>query len=79
MYSILPPAKGDVQEIYNKERLPKARYFGLDDICNKSTNLPHMLPSLEQFENEMKRLDIANNDVVVFYDDFGIVGACRGW
>ena len=75
----MPPGKGDVKEIYNKERLPNARYFGLDDICDKSTNLPHMLPSLEQFENEMKRLDIANNDVVVFYDDFGIVGACRGW
>lgn len=75
----MPPGKGDPRAIYDKERLPKARYFGLDDICDKTQNLPHMLPSLEVFEAEMKRLDIANNDVVVFYDDLGIVGACRGW
>lgn len=76
---LLPPTTGDPKEVFKKERLPNARFFGLDDVCDKAKNLPHMLPSLEVFEEAMKKMDVGKKDVVVVYDDYGIVGACRGW
>jgi len=65
--------------MYQQERLPYARFFDIDQVADKSVNLPHMLPSLNEWTEHMKRLDIGVNDVVVCYDDFTITGACRAW
>lgn len=37
-------------EEYNKARIPGAVFFDIDKISNKEINLPHMIPSVEQFE-----------------------------
>jgi len=65
--------------IYQQERVPNARFFDIDQVADKSVNLPHMLPSLNEWTEHMKRLDIGVNDVVICYDDLTITGACRAW
>lgn len=76
---MLPPTKGDTKSIFNKERIPGSRFFDLEEVSDKSKNLPHMLPPIDLFEKTIKNLDISKKDTIVLYDDFGITGACRGW
>lgn len=71
-----PRAKTDV---FKNERLPNARFFDIDEIADKSLNLPHMIPSVADWTKQMQRLDIGSNDVVICYDDHSIIGASRVW
>lgn len=52
---------------YEQQRIPNASYFDIDDICDKSNPLPHMLPSPEQFSRQMTELGISNSDHVIVY------------
>jgi len=65
--------------MYKEERIPNARFFDIDQVADKSVNLPHMLPSLNEWTEHMKRLDIGANDVIICYDDLTVTGACRTW
>lgn len=49
------------------ERIPGAAFFDIEDIADKTSSLPHMLPTPESFENAMAQLGIANDDTVVVY------------
>ena len=43
-------------------------FLDIDDICDKKSNLPHMLPSAEEFSDYVGKLVISNQDNVVVYD-----------
>lgn len=64
---------------YTEERIPGAQYFDLDQVADKSTGLPHMLPSEAQFAAAADALGISNDDFVVIYDRSGIFSAPRAW
>lgn len=66
-------------EVYKNERIPTARFFDIDEIADKSLNLPHMVPSLADWKKHMQRLDIGANDAIICYDDHSIIGASRVW
>ena len=57
-----------------------ARYFDLDGkfSCDK-TNLPHMLPVPEKFEEESRKLGINTNSLIVVYDNIGVYASPRTW
>jgi thiosulfate/3-mercaptopyruvate sulfurtransferase len=57
-----------------------ARRFDFDnDIRDKNTNLPHMMPSAESFTDEMQNLGINKDSVIVVYDYVGIFSSPRAW
>eukprot|EP01038_Epipyxis_sp_PR26KG_P006669 gene6669-9151_t len=66
-------------ENFCRSRLPGAQFFDIDDISDKSTNLPHMIPSAEVFSQHMKRLGIKNTDDIVLYSQEKSVSAPRVW
>ena len=66
-------------EQYTQQRIPGAQYFDLDQVADKSTGLPHMLPSEEQFAAAADALGISNDDVIIIYDRPGIFSAPRAW
>ncbi len=70
-----PPAIEDHQ----KRRIPGAVFFDLDAIADKSTGLPHMLASAEDFATKIGALGVCDKDRVVVYDDAGIFSAARVW
>lgn len=70
-----PPAIED----HKKRRIPGAVFFDLDRIADRSTSLPHMLPSADEFARAMGALGISENDRVVVYDDAGVFSAARVW
>jgi len=76
----MPNEKKDIYADYLKVHIPGAVLFDIDAIADKSVNLPHMLPSLAQFEQEVGKLGISNDDTVVVYDSSDkFVASARVW
>lgn len=64
---------------YNRLRIPGARFFDLDQVCDSSSPYPHMLPEASVFESAMQALGINNQDTIVVYDsaELGLFSAPR--
>ena len=64
---------------FKAERIPSARFFDLDKVCDTSSPFPHMLPDAALFAKEMGKLGIHPDDEVVVYDtkELGIFSAPR--
>jgi thiosulfate/3-mercaptopyruvate sulfurtransferase len=75
----LPTAKRDARAEYLAEHIPGALFFDIDDISDKSSALPHMLPSAELFASRMKKMGIGDGMQVVAYDSEGLYSAARVW
>jgi len=69
------PARLDHEE----RRIPGAVFFDIDAIADKTTALPHMLPSAAEFSEAVGALGIAPGDDVIIYDDQGLFSAARVW
>src|SRR3954465_7989604 len=59
--------------------MPGAQRFDIDAISDKSNPLPHMLPSPEQFADQVGALGAGDGMTVVLYDGIGLYGAARVW
>src|SRR6476660_10629446 len=61
--------------------IPGAQRFDIDAISDKSNPLPHMLPSPEQFAQQVGALGVGDGDgmTIVLYDGIGLYGAARVW
>ncbi|KAG2323896.1 hypothetical protein Bca52824_006624 [Brassica carinata] len=70
--------RNPIQE-YQVAHIPGALFFDVDRISDRSTNLPHMLPSEEAFAAACSALGIENKDGVVVYDGKGLFSAARLW
>jgi len=75
----LPAQNRDARAEYIAGHIPGAVFFDIDEIADKSTDLPHMLPGPDQFGEAVGRLGIGNDDTVVVYDGLGLMGAPRVW
>ena len=63
---------------YEKERIPYSIFFDVDEIADKSRDLPHMLIQDEkEFTKWMKKLDIRTTDVIICYDRIGLFSSAR--
>jgi len=43
----MPNSGKDPKQEFFEERIPNSRFFDIDEVCDKSNELPHMLPSAE--------------------------------
>ncbi|HRP09834.1 MAG TPA: 3-mercaptopyruvate sulfurtransferase [Terricaulis sp.] len=75
----MPSDPRDAKALYAERRIPGAIYFDIDAIADKSTDLPHMLPSPEQFASRMRKLGIGDGMRLVIYDNAGLFSAARVW
>lgn len=75
----LPGDARDAKALYAARRIPGAIYFDIDDVADKETDLPHMLPSPEKFASRMKKLGIGDGCRIVVYDSQGLFSAARVW
>lgn len=73
------PGGGDARIDYAKRHIPGAVFFPIDEIADRSSDLPHMLPSTEDFAKSAGALGISNADEIVVYDDQGLFSAPRVW
>ena len=79
----LPPKADAVRrsgaEEYIQRRIPGAVFFDIDAISDKTSTLPHMLPSAAEFEVACDELGIRNDDFLVVYGSEGCFSAPRAW
>ena len=75
----LPVHGKDAKECFQKERIPYSQFFDIDEIADKTTSLPHMIPTESFFINEMQKMDIRKSDLIICYDRHGMFSAPRAW
>ena len=75
----LPAQKRDGRAEFAANRIPGATYFDIDKISDQDTDLPHMLPSAEQFRSMVEELGISSEDLNIVYDGPGLFSAPRVW
>jgi thiosulfate/3-mercaptopyruvate sulfurtransferase len=73
----MPSVPRDPRAEYLASHIPGAVFFGIDDVADKRTDLPHMLPLPEQFGAQVGALGIADSDTLVIYDETGLLSAPR--
>ena len=62
---------------YLEGHIPGAVFFDIDEIADKSSGLPHMLPSPVAFASAMRKLGIGDGMQIVVYDGSGLFSAPR--
>lgn len=73
----LPAAGRDADAEFLDAHIPGALRFDIDAVKDRSSPLPHMLPSPDGFADAAGRLGIGNDTTVVAYDGMGLFSAPR--
>jgi thiosulfate/3-mercaptopyruvate sulfurtransferase len=75
----LPAQHRDARGEYLAGHIPGAVFFDIDDIADKTSGLPHMLPDEGSFAAAAGALGISEADTIVVYDGAGLFSAPRVW
>jgi thiosulfate/3-mercaptopyruvate sulfurtransferase len=75
----LPAARRNAHEEYIAAHIKGAHFFDIDQTSDRTSSLPHMLPTAEQFAAQMSALGISNDSHIVTYDSYGLFSAARCW
>ena len=52
-------------------------FFDIDDIADKSSPLPRMIPTLDEFNKHMEIMGIHRDNDIICYDNHGIFTSPR--
>ncbi|XP_051240370.1 3-mercaptopyruvate sulfurtransferase [Dicentrarchus labrax] len=77
----LPKLRRNAKSEFKKRHVPGAAFFDIDQCCDKTSPLDHMLPSEKIFADYVGNLGIESDTHVVVYDasEFGAFSAPRVW
>lgn len=75
----MPGTPRDPKAEFVEGHIPGAVFFGIDEVCDHGTDLPHMLASPEAFERALQDLGVRAGQTVVVYDSQGLFSAPRVW
>ncbi|KAB2851275.1 MAG: 3-mercaptopyruvate sulfurtransferase [Hyphomicrobiaceae bacterium] len=75
----LPITGRNAKAEFAAEHVPSAIFFDIDDIADKKSKLPHMLPSPVEFSSRMRKMGIGDGMRIVCYDSLGLYSAARAW
>src|SRR5262245_24897863 len=75
----LPTQNRDAAAEHRAAHIPGAVFFDIEAISDHASELPHMLPSADEFATAIGGLGIGDGDTVVVYDANGLFSAARVW
>lgn len=75
----MPDDPRNAENDYLAEHIPGAVYFDIDAIADQASDLPHMMPTPDQFARQVGALGIGNDTMVVVYDHNGMLSSPRVW
>ncbi|MEQ9189413.1 MAG: 3-mercaptopyruvate sulfurtransferase [Alphaproteobacteria bacterium] len=75
----LPTVDRDGAVEFAAGHIPGAVHFDFDAIADKSSDLPHMLPTPEQFAEQVGALGLGSDHAIIVYDTNGLFAAPRVW
>ncbi|MEY3527113.1 MAG: thiosulfate sulfurtransferase [Pseudomonadota bacterium] len=73
----LPTQNRNGRTEYEAGHIPGAVFFDIDEISDKTSSLPHMLPDAALFAQHMARLGISDQPHLIVYDGAGLFSAPR--
>jgi thiosulfate/3-mercaptopyruvate sulfurtransferase len=74
---VTPPI--DTHARYLAKHIPGAIFFDIEELSDHATQLPHMLPTPEDFHRSMSSLGVGDNSTIVVYEQEGVFSAPRAW
>ena len=63
----------------DEPRIPGAARFDIDAVADRTSPLPHMLPSPDAFSAAAGAMGVGQDDHIVIYDERGLFSAARVW
>ena len=75
----MPATARDGRAEFEAGHIPGARFFDIDEIADRESPYPHMLPTADAFAAAAGALGLTNRDRIVIYDTGGLFGAARVW
>ena len=75
----LPNMQRNVSAEHSASHIPGALFFDIDKVCDQTSDLPHMAPSVEVFTAYLCAMGISDSHQVVVYDGAGLFSAARVW
>jgi thiosulfate/3-mercaptopyruvate sulfurtransferase len=79
----VPPVVPGYESLNSEEcfqAISGARRFDYETkICKQDSTLPHMMPGADLFTEEVRKLGINSDSVIVIYDDVGLYSSPRAW
>jgi thiosulfate/3-mercaptopyruvate sulfurtransferase len=75
----IPTVKRDAKAEFLAGHIPGAVHFDIEEVCDHSNPLPHMMPGPEPFAAAVGALGVDNNSTVVCYDALGLYSSARVW
>lgn len=75
----MPKTGRDPDAEFRAAHIPGAVRFNIDEIADRTSDLPHTLASPEAFAAEAGRLGISEAMTIVVYDGAGLFSAPRVW
>ena len=64
----MPNDKREPKAEFETAHIPGAVFFDIDTVADRTTDLPHMMPTAEAFARAVGALGIGNDRMVVVYD-----------
>lgn len=75
----MPGTTPTARESFEQAHIPHALFFDIDEVADRQSSLPHMLPSVQEFAKHVGNLGIGTGDRVIVYDREGLKFAPRVW
>ena len=75
----MPSENRNPEEEFKNEHIPNAIFFDLDKNSKNNTDLPHMLPTLNEWNEIVSNLGISKDDRIIIYDNSNVISSCRCW
>jgi len=75
----LPGTGRDARAEYETEHIPGAVFLDLDEVSDRSSPLPHMLPPDHVFASRMQSLGLGDGNRFVVYDNSPLHSSARAW
>jgi len=75
----MPVLGRDARKEFLAAHIPGARFLDIDEVADRNSSSPHMLPSAAEFGAAMEKVGIRRDDRIVVYDNSPTRTAARGW
>ena len=74
----MPGTRPTARDAFHDRHIPGAQFFDIDDAADKTSDLPHMMPSAKTFAYYVGSLGISSDDHVIIYGQDNVaMGPCR--
>jgi thiosulfate/3-mercaptopyruvate sulfurtransferase len=69
----------DTRTRYYAKHIPGAVFFDIEELSDRSSSLPHMLPTPEVFSASLSALGIGDPMDIIIYEQEGVFSGPRAW